>query len=54
MLAKLFDSETVGPFAQATVITVITGTTAVEALRTKMDASSEVQFVLMDYVMMVP
>eukprot|EP01035_Chromulina_nebulosa_P011003 gene11003-biopygen9209 len=51
MLAKLFESETVGPFAEATVITADDGTTAVEALRTEMDAGREVHFVLMDYVM---
>ena len=54
MLAKLIESETAGPFAQATVITADDGATAVEALRTEMDAGREVHFILIDYIMVTP
>ena len=51
VLAKLIESEKVGKFANAVILTADDGTTAVQMMKDEMSAGREIHFVLMDYVM---
>ena len=51
VLAKLIESEKVGRFANAVILTADDGTTAVQMMKDEMSAGREIHFVLMDYVM---
>jgi len=51
VVVRLIESEKVGDFANATLLTADDGATAVEQLRNEMAAGRAVHFVLMDYVM---
>ena len=51
VLAKLIESEKVGRFANAAILTADDGTTAVQMMKDEMSAGREIHFVLMDYVM---
>lgn len=51
MVTRLIESEKIGTFANATLLTADDGTTAVEQLRNEMSAGRPVHFVLMDFIM---
>ena len=53
VVVRLIESEKVGDFANATLLTADDGATAVEQLRNEMAAGRAVHFVLMDFVMVI-
>lgn len=51
VVAKLIESEKVGTFANAILLTADDGTSVVEQLRNEMAAGRVVHFILMDFIM---
>lgn len=49
--SRLIESEKTGLFADATILTADDGTTALECMRSELSAGRQIDFILMDYVM---